>query len=150
MRPSNPDRPRISGPRLVGAVPFRPRLRILIVDDEPSICAALMSAFTAAGFNPIAAQSGEAALSIVQSEHIDLMLLDLRIPDRRGDMIFESAAAHQPQLRQRTLFMTGDITERAVEHIAACGCNYIQKPFDLDVLVDALLALTPRAHDQAG
>ena len=42
----------------------------------------------------IAAQSGEAALAIVRAEHIDVLLIDLRIPDMRGDVIFEVAAGH--------------------------------------------------------
>ena len=88
-------------------------VRVLVVDDEPSICKALTMALSRAGYDAIAAQSGESALAIVRNEHVDVMLIDLRIPDMRGDVIFEVAAGHQPHLRYQTLFMTGDITERA-------------------------------------
>ena len=64
-------------------------MRILVVDDEPSICKALSAALTRAGYDVATAQSGEAALAIVRAEHIDVLLLDLRIPDMRGDIIFE-------------------------------------------------------------
>lgn len=124
------------------------RIRVLVVDDEPSICKALTMALSRAGYEAIAAQSGEAALSIVRSEHVDLMLIDLRIPDTRGDVVFEIAAATQPQLRLQTLFMTGDITERAQKLIAACRCNFLRKPFDLRDMMGAISALSPRgAHD---
>lgn len=124
------------------------RIRVLVVDDEPSICKALTMALSRAGYEAIAAQSGEAALSIVRSEHVDLMLIDLRIPDTRGDVVFEIAAATQPQLRLQTLFMTGDITERAQKLITACRCNFLRKPFDLRDMMGAISALSPRgAHD---
>jgi len=84
-------------------------IKVLIVDDEPSICKALSMALSK-DYNVIAAQSGDSALAIVRNEHVDVMLIDLRIPDMRGDVIFEVAAGHQPHLRYQTLFMTGDLT----------------------------------------
>jgi DNA-binding NtrC family response regulator len=126
-------------------------VRVLVVDDEPSICKALTMALSRAGYEAIAAQSGESALAIIRNEHVDVMLIDLRIPDMRGDVIFEVAAGHQPHLRYQTLFMTGDITERAHKLIAACKCHFLRKPFDLRDMTDAVAALAPRhTQDAAG
>jgi DNA-binding NtrC family response regulator len=126
-------------------------VRVLVVDDEPSICKALTMALSRAGYDAIAAQSGESALAIIRNEHVDVMLIDLRIPDMRGDVIFEVAAGHQPHLRYQTLFMTGDITERAHKLIAACKCHFLRKPFDLRDMTDAVAALAPRhTQDAAG
>ena len=129
---------------------FGTKVRVLVVDDEPSICKALTMALSRAGYEPIAAQSGESALTIIRSEHIDVMLIDLRIPDMRGDVIFEVAVGHQPHLLYQTLFMTGDITERAHKLIAACKCHFLRKPFDLRDMTDAIAALSPRTQDAAG
>ena len=129
---------------------FGKKLRVLIVDDEPSICKALSMALSRSGYEAIAAQSGESALAIIRSEHVDVMLVDFRIPDMRGDIIFELAAGFQPHLRYQTLFMTGDITERAHQLIAACKCNFLRKPFDLRDMWDSIAALAPRMHDAAG
>src|SRR5207253_7977867 len=68
-------------------------LRVLVVDDEPSICRAFTLALAAAGYMALSAQTGDAALDIVRSEHIDVMVLDLRMGDMRGDTIFEHIAA---------------------------------------------------------
>ena len=126
-------------------------VRVLVVDDEPSICKALTMALSRAGYEAIAEKSGEAALARIRSEHVDVMLIDLRIPDMRGDVIFEVAAGHQPHLRYQTLFMTGDITERAHKLIAACKCHFLRKPFDLRDMTDAVAALAPRhTQDAAG
>jgi two-component system response regulator GlrR len=109
---------------------------VLLVDDEPAICKALALALTRAGFRVSTALSGETAMSVVRGEHVDVLVVDLRIPDMRGDAFFELAAAMQPHLRTRTLFTTGDITERAQELIEACRCPLLRKPFDLKDLID--------------
>jgi two-component system OmpR family response regulator len=129
----------------------KPAVRVLVVDDEPSICKALTMALSRAGFDAIAAQSGESAMAIVRAERVDVVLVDLRIPDMRGDVFFELASSHQPHLRYRTLFMTGDITEKALKLIQACDCNFLRKPFDLRDMTDAVTALAPRdVKDAAG
>jgi len=123
-------------------------VRVLIVDDEPSICKALGLALSNAGYEVLIAKSGETACSVVETESVDVMLVDLRIPDMRGDMIFEYAAGVQPNLRHSTLFMTGDISDQAIGLIAACKCHFIRKPFDLSVMTDAVAALSPIVEAQ--
>lgn len=126
---------------------FRNRIRVLVVDDEPSICKALTIALSRAGYDAEYALSGEAALGVVRSQTIDVLLIDLRIPDTRGDVVYEVAAAMQPHLRSQTLFMTGDITDKGHNLIAACRCNFLRKPFDLRDMLDAVAALSPQVHD---
>ncbi len=122
------------------------RVRVLVVDDEPSICKALEIALSRSGYDVITVESGETATTLLRAEHFDVMLVDLRIPDMRGDTIFEFAAATQPHLRTATLFMTGDITERAQKLIGACRCPTLHKPFDLRDVLDSISALTPRTE----
>jgi DNA-binding response OmpR family regulator len=110
---------------------FNERARILVVDDEPSICRALTIAFSRGGYDVRAVESGEVALSMLRTEHFDCMVVDLRVPDVRGDVLFELAASLQPQLRTSTLFTTGDASEFAQDLIGACGCPLVAKPFDL-------------------
>ncbi|HEY4131566.1 MAG TPA: response regulator [Gemmatimonadaceae bacterium] len=125
-------------------------VRVLVVDDEPSICKALTMALSRAGYDAISALSGEQAIAIVRGERVDVLLVDLRIPDMRGDVFFELASSHQPMLKYRTLFMTGDITEKAQKLIGACNCNFLRKPFDLRDMLDAVAALEPRVQDAVG
>ena len=122
---------------------------VLLVDDEPAICKALALALTRAGFRASTALSGETAMAVVRGEHIDVLVVDLRIPDMRGDALFELAAAIQPHLRSRTLFTTGDITERAQELIEACRCPLLRKPFDLKDLIDWVRGVQPMEKDQS-
>jgi DNA-binding NtrC family response regulator len=150
MVPAPDGRPTAPQGQAKDSMAFGKNLRVLIVDDEPSICKALTMALSRSGYEAIAAQSGEAALAIVRSEHIDIMLIDFRIPDMRGDIVFQLASSFQPHLEVQTLFMTGDITDRAHQLIAACKCNFLRKPFDLRDMWDSIAALAPRIHDAAG
>lgn len=140
---------RAASPQTKEPAVFGKQVRVLVVDDEPSICKALVMALSRAGYEAVAAQTGEAALAILRTEHVDVMLIDLRIPDMRGDVIFEVACGHQPHLRYQTLFMTGDITERAHKLIAVCKCHFLRKPFDLRDMFDAVAALAPRMEQDA-
>ena len=124
------------------------RTRVLVVDDEPAICRALSIALSRAGYDVLTAQSGDAALLTLASERVDVMVIDLRIPDTRGDVVFELAAATHPHLRNRTLFMTGDISEKAHKLILSCKCPSVRKPFELRELITAVGSLAPqRARD---
>ncbi|HJQ19079.1 MAG TPA: response regulator [Gemmatimonadaceae bacterium] len=123
---------------------------VLLVDDEPAICKALALALSRAGFRVTTALSGETAMSVVRGEHVDLLVVDLRIPDMRGDTLFELAAAIQPHLRTRALFTTGDITERAQELIEACRCPLLRKPFDLKDLIEWVRGVQPVLKEQKG
>lgn len=111
---------------------------ILIVEDEPSICRAIAIALTRAGYNPITTTSGDGAGYYLRTQYFHAMLIDLRIPDMRGDAIFRLAISIQPQLRKHTLFTTGDVTEHAAELIEACGCQVLMKPFDLKDLTASI------------
>jgi len=122
---------------------------VLLVDDEPAICKALALALSRAGFRVSTALSGETAMSVVRAEHIDVLVVDLRIPDMRGDTLFELAAATQKHLRNRTLFTTGDITERAQDLIEACRCPLLRKPFDLKELIDWVRSVQPMSKGQS-
>lgn len=122
---------------------------VLVVDDEPAISKALGTALTRAGFRVSTALSGETAMLVVRSQHVDVLVTDLRIGDMRGDSLFELAAATQPHLRTRTVITTGDITERAQELIEACNCPLLRKPFDLKELIDWVRSVQPMASDQS-
>ena len=123
--------------------------RVLIVDDEPAICRALQIALGRAGMEGSIAESGDAALAKLRSEQFDVMICDLRMPDLRGDVLFELASAIQPQLRHRTLFTTGDITDRAERLIDACKCPMLRKPFELNDVVDTVRAMLPAAREES-
>lgn len=114
---------------------YSERSRVLVVDDEQSICRALTIALSRNGYDVRAVESGEVAASLVQSQRFDCLIADLCLPDIRGDVLFEFASSLQPHLRNRTILMTGDAGERTQELLDACSVLVLQKPFDLDHLL---------------
>jgi len=112
-----------------------------VVDDEPSICQALSLLFAWYGIETaIALTAADAHQAIVESR-FDVLLIDLRLRDARGDAFFRAAVDLEPSYRERTLFMTGDITTEAERIIAATNCPYLRKPFDIKLAVQAIAAL---------
>jgi DNA-binding NtrC family response regulator len=126
---------------------FGQRTRILVVDDEHSICRALQIALGKLGHEVVTTESGEVALSLLRQEHFDCLVVDLRIPDLRGDVVFELAASIQPHLRHQSLFITGDSSVRGSELVDACDCPALGKPFDLRDVTRIVEGLARRAHD---
>lgn len=119
-------------------------LRVLIVDDEPSIRRALAIALERAGCQAIVAADGETALEVLRAQTVDVMILDLRMVGMRGDSLYHVAAAIQPHLRARSLFITGDVTDRAEALIRSCGAPYLRKPFSLADVTRVVFELAPQ------
>ncbi len=128
-------------------MPPRGPVRILIVDDESTILRALAIALGRSGYQTQTAESGATAQTFLRSEEFDAMIVDLRMPDVRGDELFEFAASLQPHLRNHTLFTTGDTSEKAMELIGACNCPLLTKPFDLTDVLAEINRMTRSARD---
>jgi DNA-binding NtrC family response regulator len=117
------------------------RIRVLIVDDEPAICRAVSILLTKAGYSVETALSARAAQELLGREHVDVMIVDLRMPDMRGDVLFHLATGLQPHLVHQTIFFTGDISEQAEEIVRACECPVVRKPFELREIVELVRQL---------
>ena len=122
--------------------------RILIVENEPSICRALVQVLRRAGFDPIVAPSTAEADALL-SDSIACLLIDLRLQHMRGDVFYFLAAARFPALRSRTLFMTGDISPDAERMINQTGCPCLWKPFPNAVLVNAVREIVGSSAEPA-
>ncbi len=103
---------------------------LLIVDDTPGNLSLLVDALDAAGYRPLIANSGEAALRRLERMTPDLILLDLRMPGLNG---IETCARlkRDPRWQQiPVIFMTAvEEPEQKVEAFAAGAVDYVTKPF---------------------
>lgn len=110
-------------------MPPEPRT-LLIVDDEPVIARGLSALLSRRGFVVLTAMSGAAARDILSRQHVDGLMIDYRVSDMRGDVLFAGAVAIQPHLRSHTVFLTGDISDAARDVLAETGCPVVMKPFE--------------------
>ena len=114
--------------------------RILVVDDEKGmleVCAATLKKLSDATI--LVEQDSRRAVERLTSEHFDLLILDIRMPDIGGVEVLRRARAHDPNLA--VLMMTAfPSVDTAVETMKLGAADYITKPF----LPDDLLATANR------
>lgn len=126
--------------------------RVLLVDDDVAVAKALATVLRRAGYDvAVAFSAAEAEVLIL--ERFDAMVLDLRMPETRGDAFYYLARNKQPWLEGRALFVTGDITEQAERLIEPTGCHMLLKPFRTEVLLEEMLLIAPirpRLVERAG
>jgi two-component system OmpR family response regulator len=119
------------------------RARVLVVDDEPSIVDAVATALRYEGFDVLEATTGRAGLSAAQSEQVDLIVLDVMLPDIDG---FEIARrVRSDGLATPILFLTarGGLDDK-VQGFSAGADDYVTKPFSLAEIVLRVRAILQR------
>jgi DNA-binding response OmpR family regulator len=117
------------------------RPRVLLVEDEATISVALGRLLDRWGFDTLAARTVAEAQALLASLPVDLVVIDFRLPDMRGDDFLEWLNQEYPDLGRRSLFITGDYGEAALAAIEATGRPYLLKPFELGIFVHELRAL---------
>jgi CheY-like chemotaxis protein len=117
------------------AVPDLPRA--LIIDDEPSIRAALRRFFTRRGWIVDEAEDGAAGLTLLlaNGDRFTVVISDLKMPGFSGVELHDHIAAVDPDLLRRVIFSTGDVAStEAAEFVRRTQCTVLQKPFELRML----------------
>jgi two-component system OmpR family response regulator len=123
--------------------------RVLVVDDEPNICALLSTTLRMIQYDVRVASCGNEALTAVAEFEPDLVVLDVMLPDIDG---FEVAQA----LRRRAasggsagvpvLFLTArDAVEDRVAGLTVGADDYVTKPFSLEEVVLRIRAILRRS-----
>jgi two-component system response regulator AtoC len=117
--------------------------RVLLVDDEPSVRAALKELVQGRGWEPLVARSGAEALDVV--DRADAVVTDFSMPEMDGMELLRAIQERDGSLP--VILLTAHGSERlAVRAIKAGAYEYVTKPFDLDEMILALeRALEARA-----
>ena len=110
-------------------MPESPRKTVLVVDDDVHILEVLEARLASADFNVLTAARGKEALDMLQSQQVDLMISDIRMPGIGGIELLKEALAIQPELPVVLLTAYGNIPD-AVHAVKLGAVDYITKPFD--------------------
>ena len=127
-----------------------PKIRVLVVDDEPSILLEVAGALKR-HYDVLTATSAEEAERMLAHERLDLLLTDLRLPGKDGLSLLESAKAAVPDLPVVLLSGHGTI-EEAVKAIRLGAADFLEKPFGperLQVTVERALELRALQRENA-
>jgi DNA-binding response OmpR family regulator len=109
--------------------------RVLVVEDEPSICQVCQRTLTGEGFEVDIAVNGASAQNMLGEREYDLCLIDIRTPVMNGQQLYRWISEKHPKLLKRLIFTTGDsISPDTKSFLERVGSPFLPKPFTLDEL----------------
>ena len=110
--------------------------RILIVDDVADNRNLLARRFQRRGFEVLEAEGGRRALQIIAAEPLDLVLLDVRMPDMDGREVLQQIRVEHSPVLLPVIMVTGNAGSDDVVEALQLGANdYLTKPVDIAVAV---------------
>ena len=112
--------------------------RILVVDDEESIRLTLSALLGHRGYHVIAENSAAKALEVLETEEVDVILADVRMPDMDGIELTRRIVAQEMPVTIIVMSAYGSV-ETAIKAMKAGAYDYITKPFKTD---EVILTLT--------
>ena len=124
-------------------------LRVLVVDDEPAIRRFLRTSLTAQGYHVTEAESGTVALEGLRRGAIDILVLDLGLPDISGFDIIERLRGQGSTVPIVVLSSRTDETGK-VKALDLGADDYVTKPFSVDELLARIRAALRHRLQQEG
>lgn len=120
-------------------------MHVLVVEDDALLASGLQSALQRAGYNVTHAGEGRGALAALDTWDLDLLILDLGLPDMDGLEVLRRL--RQRKLAVPVLVLTArDGIDQQVAALDAGADDYMEKPFDLRELQARVRALLRRSH----
>lgn len=107
--------------------------RVLIVDDERSMCELLEADLRLRDFTPVWHTSAGGAFHALEQEAFDVVLTDLKMPEMDGIQFCERVVANRPDIPVVVMTAFGSL-ETAVAAIRAGAYDFVTKPVEMDML----------------
>jgi two-component system response regulator FlrC len=108
---------------------------VLVVEDDLSLREALCDTLQLAGFPVLSATDGNAALSLIDQEHISVVVSDVQMKPMDGFSLLKKVKSSRPDLPVVLMTAYGTI-QKAVQAIREGASDYLVKPFDSDSLLN--------------
>jgi len=123
--------------------------RILLVDDDPSVCYLLAKVLSSEGFEPVMCTHPKDALAACENETFKLAFIDIRLPEMNGLDLAAIVKRESPSLE--VVFITGHGTlDSAVQAIKVGAYDFLRKPFNISELKLCLRRFQEREALKAG
>jgi two-component system, NtrC family, response regulator AtoC len=106
--------------------------RILVADDEQNLRRVLVALLRRDGHEVVQASNGAEAMTMLSSG-VEVVITDLRMPQATGMELLQFASKHHPHIPVIMITAYGSVGQ-AVEAIKAGAFDYIEKPFEQDVI----------------
>ena len=119
-------------------------IRVLTVDDEPSLIELLSMAMRYEGWEVSTAQDGATAVRVAREVKPDALVLDMMLPDFDGLEVMRRIRAEQPDVPVVFLTAKDGVRDR-IQGLTAGGDDYVTKPFSLEEVIARLRGLLRRS-----
>jgi DNA-binding response OmpR family regulator len=121
--------------------------KILVVDDEPNVLRLIGYALQIEGYEIVTAETGVEALSKVETEGPDLVILDIMLPDLSGIEVCQQLRS-KPETIDLPIIMLSARTQvpDRIKGLEAGADEYVTKPVDSDEMVARVAALLDRTQ----
>jgi DNA-binding NtrC family response regulator len=116
-------------------------IRILVVDDDPSLRNMMNIVLKKEGFDVTCVENARIALSTLKDQSFELIISDIKMPDISGIELLKKVKSLDPEMPVVMITAYGS-THDAVEAMKLGAENYITKPFNLDelkIIIDKIL-----------
>lgn len=107
--------------------------KILVIDDESSMCELVDEVLSLSGFDCISTQSAEEALKIISVGDFDVVLTDIKMPHLSGLELCEKISHLRPDLPVVIMTAFGSM-DMAIDALRRGAYDFVTKPFELDLL----------------
>ena len=110
---------------------------ILLVDDEPRLLNSLRELMTLNGFQVLTAGGGQEALNVLNEQHVDLVLLDLKMPGFSGHQVMDYI--DERNFDTTVIVVSGETSFDAMSQVLRRRAyDYIKKPYSPDELLQTV------------
>ncbi|HKV04959.1 MAG TPA: response regulator [Candidatus Acidoferrales bacterium] len=115
-------------------------LRILLIEDEPSVAAFMRAALERRGYDVVPSASAALGLRLLATGDFRGVISDFRTPGGiNGADLHDWLRRHRPELAARVIFITGDTaSDETIALLAQAGTPCIEKPFRVQQLLAAV------------
>ena len=116
------------------------KLRILVIEDEPSVAAFMRTALERRGYNVMPSSSAADGLQLLATNDFRGVVSDFRTPGGiNGADLHDWVRRHRPELASRIVFITGDTASaETIKLLLQNGTPCIEKPFRVQELMAAV------------
>lgn len=120
---------------------------VLVVEDDSTLREALCDTLDLAGYDVAIAENGRAALEVMSTQEIGLVISDVQMKPMDGHALLKKIKSNHPELP--VLLMTAHSNvQNAVEAMREGASDYLQKPFDASVLIDMVERYFTNNHSE--
>ena len=124
---------------------------ILVVDDDGEIRSLLSAYLRKSGYRVTAVADGKAMWAALDTSAPDLIVLDVMLPDINGKEVCQRVRSDSTMDEVRIICISGMCEPDKIEDLKASGANeFLQKPFEAEVLVDRICGLLDIESGVAG